>query len=97
MKNNALILLILSGTVALMLSGCSTSKDEILPPGDSTMLELWNNGASTTHATAESRTTLRRPVSDSERTIGQQTGTATAAPRKMKFSRRFRDCPIRTW
>lgn len=26
---------------ALLLSGCSTSKDEMLPPGDGTMLDLW--------------------------------------------------------
>ncbi|VEB92681.1 conjugative transfer region lipoprotein [Citrobacter koseri] len=37
--------------VSLALSGCSTSKEEMLPPGDSTMLELWNDGASSTHAT----------------------------------------------
>ncbi|AIR87686.1 TIGR03751 family conjugal transfer lipoprotein [Pantoea rwandensis] len=56
----------------LLLAGCSTSKDEMLPPGDSSMLELWNDGASASHATGESRTTLRRPVTDSERTIAQQ-------------------------
>lgn len=32
--------------VALLLVGCSTSKDEILPPGDGTMLDLWQNKAS---------------------------------------------------
>ena len=53
----------------LALSGCSTSKEDMLPPGDSTMLELWNDGASATHATNESRTTLRRPVTDSEQTF----------------------------
>lgn len=26
---------------ALLLSGCSTSKEELLPAGDQTMLELW--------------------------------------------------------
>ena len=26
----------------VMLSGCSTSKEEMLPAGDNTMLELWN-------------------------------------------------------
>ncbi len=28
----------------VMLSGCSTSKEEMLPAGDNTMLELWNCG-----------------------------------------------------
>lgn len=32
--------------VALLLGGCSTSKDEMLPPGDSTMLDMWQNKAS---------------------------------------------------
>lgn len=59
--------------LAALVTGCSTSKEEMLPPGDSTMLELWNDGASASHATTESRTTLRRPVSDSERTLSQQT------------------------
>ncbi len=26
---------------ALWLAGCSTSKEQLLPPGDSTMLDLW--------------------------------------------------------
>lgn len=59
--------------LAALVTGCSTSKEEMLPPGDSTMLELWNDGASASYATTESRATLRRPVSDSERTLSQQT------------------------
>lgn len=59
--------------LASLVTGCSTSKEEMLPPGDSTMLELWNDGASASHATTESLATLRRPVSDSERTLSQQT------------------------
>lgn len=93
LKNNALMLIILSGTVALMLSGCSTSKDEMLPPGDSSMLELWNNGASTTHATAESRTTLRRPVSDSESTIGQQTRDSYSRTQENEIQQTFPRLP----
>ncbi len=73
--------LAVAGLTALMLSGCSTSKDEMLPPGDSTMLELWNNGASTTHATAESRTTLRRPVSAGLR---QRTHDRTTDPGQLQ-------------
>jgi conjugative transfer region lipoprotein (TIGR03751 family) len=91
------VTLFLTGAVALLLAGCSTSKDEMLPPGDSTMLELWNDGASATHATGESRTTLRRPVTDSERVISRQTRDSYSAPRRMKSSRRFRACPTPTW
>ncbi|EJF0049299.1 TIGR03751 family conjugal transfer lipoprotein, partial [Escherichia coli] len=28
-------------SVALVLSGCATSKEELLPAGEQTMLELW--------------------------------------------------------
>ncbi|RJL51858.1 TIGR03751 family conjugal transfer lipoprotein [Pectobacterium carotovorum] len=52
--------------VAVTLSGCSTSKVQMLPPGDSTMLELWNGGASTTQARHEGRTTLRRTLTDTD-------------------------------
>ncbi|WP_409160588.1 TIGR03751 family conjugal transfer lipoprotein [Pectobacterium sp. B2J-2] len=52
--------------VAVTLSGCSTSKEQMLPPGDSTMLELWNGGASTTQARHEGRTALRRTLTDTD-------------------------------
>ncbi len=55
----------------IVLSGCSTSKDKMLPPGDSTMLELWNAGASTTHAAHEGRTTLRRPLNGREQATSE--------------------------
>lgn len=57
--------------IAAVLSGCATSKEAMLPPGDSTMLELWNGGASGTHATGEGRTTLRRALTDAEQTGDQ--------------------------
>ncbi|QCT87983.1 MULTISPECIES: TIGR03751 family conjugal transfer lipoprotein [unclassified Escherichia] len=52
--------------VALLLVGCSTSKDEILPPGDGTMLDLWQNKASSARTTTEARSVLRRGLTDAE-------------------------------
>ncbi|MFJ5498726.1 TIGR03751 family conjugal transfer lipoprotein [Pectobacterium sp. CHL-2024] len=52
----------------LVLQGCSTSKEEMLPAGDSTMLELWqgeDGGGSTRHAVA-ARDSLRRPLTENE-------------------------------
>ncbi|AXY34681.1 MULTISPECIES: TIGR03751 family conjugal transfer lipoprotein [Yersinia pseudotuberculosis complex] len=46
------------------LAGCSTSKDQMLPPGGSTMLTLWNDSSSATHATREGRAKLRRTLMD---------------------------------
>ena len=51
---------------ALLLVGCSTSKDEILPPGDGTMLDLWQNKASSARTTTEARSVLRRGLTDAE-------------------------------
>lgn len=80
-------------SVALLLTGCSTSKDEMLPPGDNTMLELWNDGASVTHATTESRTTLRRPVSDSERTLSQKTRESYSRTQENEIQQTFPRLP----
>jgi conjugative transfer region lipoprotein (TIGR03751 family) len=79
--------------VPLALSGCSTSKEEMLPPGDSTMLELWNDGASATHATNESRTTLRRPVTDSEREISQQVSNSYSRTQENEIQQTFPRLP----
>ena len=79
--------------VSLALSGCSTSKEEMLPPGDSTMLELWNDGASSTHATNESRTTLRRPVTDSEREISQQVSNSYSRTQENEIQQVFPRLP----
>ncbi len=87
----------LLAVMALLLAGCSTSKDEMLPAGDSPMLELWNNGASSTHATAESRTTLRRPLAAASARWHSRRATATAAASKTKSGRRFRACLTLTW
>lgn len=87
------VTLFLTGAVALLLAGCSTSKDEMLPPGDSTMLELWNDGASATHATGESRTTLRRPVTDSERVISRQTRDSYSRTQENEIQQTFPRLP----
>ncbi|EGO4328042.1 TIGR03751 family conjugal transfer lipoprotein [Escherichia coli] len=55
-------------SVALVLSGCATSKEELLPAGEQTMLELWQGktaGGGQWHALA-ARETLRRPLTVTE-------------------------------
>lgn len=61
MKGYGLLML-----AALLLTGCSTSKDEMLPPGDGTMLDLWQNKASSARTTTEARGVLRRELTDSD-------------------------------
>ncbi len=60
------LLFVMSG--ALVLSGCATSKEELLPAGEQTMLELWQGktaGGGQRHALA-ARETLRRPLTVTE-------------------------------
>lgn len=51
---------------ALWLAGCSTSKEQLLPPGDSTMLDLWQQKSGSPQMTAEARAVLRRDLNDVE-------------------------------
>ncbi|BBI91914.1 conjugative transfer region lipoprotein TIGR03751 family [Serratia symbiotica] len=57
------------------------------------MLALWNAGASATHATVESRTTLRRPVTDSERTRAQQTRNSSSRSQENEIQQTFPRLP----
>lgn len=77
----------------MLLSGCSTSKDAMLPPGDSTMLELWNDGASTTHATDEGRTTLRRSLNDRERSASTQVAESYSRTQENEIQQTFPRLP----
>ncbi|WP_189667084.1 TIGR03751 family conjugal transfer lipoprotein [Pseudomonas amygdali] len=52
----------------LALAGCQTSKEEMLPHGDNTMMDVWNQGTSGSGGSASSRqlldarSELRRPI-----------------------------------
>ena len=55
--------------IALLGAGCSTNKDELLPHGDSTMMDVWNQGASGSSSTGnrqllDARQSLRRPLTE---------------------------------
>lgn len=57
---NPLNLILIS---SLLISGCSTSKDELLPHGDQTMLDLWNSGGrGSQRQLMDARSSLRRPL-----------------------------------
>lgn len=62
MKQRLLPLLCLSA----LLAGCSTTKDELLPAGDSTMLELWQNRGTSGRTATEARSTLRRGLTSED-------------------------------
>ncbi|PAU66573.1 conjugal transfer protein [Pseudomonas sp. PIC25] len=55
-------------TLTLLASGCSTSKEEMLPHGESTMRDVWEHGTTGSAGSASSRLlldarqSLRRPL-----------------------------------
>ncbi|MBU9819898.1 TIGR03751 family conjugal transfer lipoprotein [Rahnella sp. BCC 1045] len=83
---------LIAGAV-MLLAGCSTSKDAMLPPGDSNMLELWNDGASTTHATTEGRATLRRGLNDSEHSVSTSVSESYSRTQENEIQQTFPRLP----
>jgi len=80
----------------LLLSGCSTTKEEMLPVGDHTMLDLWNgadNGGSTVRQSAAARDTLRRPLTDDEHQKGSQDERSYSRSQESEISQQFSRLP----
>lgn len=78
------------------LSGCSTSKEEMLPAGDNTMLELWNGadgGGSTARQSAEARDTLRHPLTGSETQADAQADRSYSRTQESEISQQFPRLP----
>lgn len=68
--------------IAMLGTGCSTSKDELLPHGDSTMMDVWDQGASgsgnstSSRQLLDARQNLRRPLETGETDNAKFTRTA---------------------
>ncbi|MGH8348132.1 MAG: TIGR03751 family conjugal transfer lipoprotein [Pseudomonas sp.] len=69
-----------------LLTGCSTSKDEMLPHGEQSMLDIWNGSGSvgTQQQLQEARSELRRPVLDPERLISDQSAYSRTAANEIR-------------
>lgn len=50
----------------VFLAGCTSSKEEMLPHGDQTMMDIWNGKSATEHRVIEARQQLRRPLQEHE-------------------------------
>lgn len=89
---SAIFLMLASG---LVLQGCSTSKEEMLPAGDSTMLELWqgeDGGGSTRHAVA-ARDSLRRPLTENEQQATLADDRSYSRTQESEISQQFPRLP----
>lgn len=83
-------------TVALLLNGCATTKEEMLPTGEHTMLELWNGAdgeGGTTRQSAVARDTLRRPLTDDEHRKGRQDDRSYSRSQESEISQQFSRLP----
>ena len=54
--------------VAMPLAGCATHKEQLLPHGETTMLDVWQRetGRSSHRQLLEARQALRRPLTDAD-------------------------------
>ena len=80
---------------ASTLAGCSTNKDEMLPPGNSNMLELWKgtDGESGVSRGSEARSTLRRSLSDSEQQAALSDDRSYSRTQESEISQQFPRLP----
>lgn len=79
-------------TLLLLLSGCSTSKDKILP-SDSNMLQIWQEGASQTHQVQQARDALHRPLNESEQVAQEKVAQSYSRTQYSEFSQQFPRLP----
>ncbi|EMX8467000.1 TIGR03751 family conjugal transfer lipoprotein [Serratia marcescens] len=81
--------------VSLVLSGCSTSKEALLPAGDSSMLEIWqgeDSGGSARNAVA-ARDSLRRPLIEPERQAGTAVDRSYSRSQESEIAQQFPRLP----
>lgn len=79
----------------MMLAGCSTSKDEMLPAGDSTMLELWQgeDGSGSTRYAVAARDSLRRPLTENEQQATLADDRSYSRTQESEISQQFPRLP----
>lgn len=86
-------LLVLTG--AVLTGGCSTSKEELLPVGDQTMLEIWQgqSGGGSARSAAAARDTLRRPLTETEQQDAAQMDRSYSRTQESEISQQFPRLP----
>ncbi|EHP1066185.1 TIGR03751 family conjugal transfer lipoprotein [Escherichia coli] len=86
-------LLVLTG--AVLASGCSTSKEELLPAGEQTMLEIWQGqaGGGSARSAVTARDTLRRPLTETEQQDAAQTDRSYSRTQESEISQQFPRLP----
>lgn len=91
--NRALATAVIVSVMAL--AGCSTSKEEMLPPGDSSMLELWQDedGGGTARNAVAARDSLRRPFTERESQATAASDRSYSRTQESEISQQFPRLP----
>jgi conjugative transfer region lipoprotein (TIGR03751 family) len=86
--------------VVMALGGCATSKDELLPHGDHTMLDVWNQetgggagGGQATRQLLDARQYLRRPLTEGDALAVPATNAAYTRTATNEIYRQFHRLP----
>lgn len=85
--------------LALLLGGCSTNKDELLPHGDASMMDVWQQGttggagSSSSRTLLDARQELRRPLDQQQLTRQQAEGTAFTRTAQNEIYSQFKRLP----
>jgi len=77
---------------AIVLVGCATNKEQLLPHGEATMLNIWEQetGRSGSRHLLDARQSLRRPLTDVDVRAERDTYSRTAAN---EITRQFKRLP----
>ena len=82
-----------------LLGGCSTDKEQMLPHGKNTMMDVWDNGTSGSGSSAgnrqmlDARAQLRRPVGDSKTQSPQPENSAYTRTSQNEIYSQFKRLP----
>ena len=84
----------------MMLGGCATSKDQLLPHGDSTMLDVWQQeaggsgvGGQAARQLLDARQSLRRPQTEADVQATPAANAAYTRTASTEIYRQFRRLP----
>jgi conjugative transfer region lipoprotein (TIGR03751 family) len=86
--------------LAAVLAGCATTKEQVLPHGDATMLDVWNqqtggggDGGSAARQLLDARQVLRRPLTDADLRASSDVNAAYTRTAQNEIVRQFHRLP----
>ncbi|EAO0165304.1 TIGR03751 family conjugal transfer lipoprotein [Salmonella enterica] len=79
--------------LAMLLAGCNSSKEAILPAGDSTMMDLWQHRSGSVQQGTQARDALRRPLTGPERQGDRPQAESYSRTQESELSQQFPRLP----